>query len=349
MEIRELTQYIKGFSLDRCERGGRVYERILLQLFGFLGHGKSSFINSCKYVLEDTDYVNHAGADMSDAGRTRARVSYKLTDCITLVDNRGCAKMDSYETGEIFAQLANILPLDEPVEWSRGLRLVDRIVESEQNVRSSDFIFPLFLYSIKKGIHESEAKDLEKLLKTAKKLTGIFPIIVLTYKTWGSLTKIEGIFRNLGAEKIYALENYTPEDHLRTRGRHEAVLRLLYEVIKQVEFCLEEAQDPIQEMKDRKQFILRFIYEREVENQQHVQESVRCKEQWKEKKDTSCPQDQDHTEREEDRRHFEEEMRRLRESFEFQRQCDAQRHDAELRGYQRQIELLQRKDNCVIQ
>ncbi|KAM3915990.1 uncharacterized protein RB166_015358 [Leptodactylus fuscus] len=340
MDLKALTRYIKNFSFDQCPAGRRGYRRILLQLFGFLGHGKSSFINSCKYVLEDTDYVNYAGANMSDEGRTTARISYKLTESLTLVDNRGCGKMDSYETGEIFAQLANLLPLDVPVEWSRGFRLVDRIVDAETTVRSSDFVFPLFLYSIKKRIPSNEVEDLKKLLQNAERLTGIFPFVVLTYKTFGNLTETEEIFRKMGVERIFALENYTTEDHHRTRGRHEAVLTLLYEVIREVEFLLRQPRNPIQEVKDRKQFILRFIWEREMKSLKTEQESRRVKENLKLGKDQY---------REEDRRQFDEEMNRLVERLEFQRQSDRQKLEAEIKQYKMMVEKLNKKPQCVIQ
>ncbi|XP_069591270.1 golgin subfamily A member 6-like protein 1 [Ranitomeya imitator] len=259
MDIEELTRCIKNFSFGRCESGGRGYERILLQLFGFLGHGKSSFINSCKYVLDDEDYVNYAGANMSNTRCSSARISYKLTESITLVDNRGCEKMDSHKTGEIFAQLGNVLPLDVDVEWSEGLQLVDEAVDVETEVISSDFIYPVFLYSIKKGIDQEEVEDIKNLLQTAGSLTGTFPIVVLTYKTYGRLTQIEETFRKMGVERIFALENYTLEDNCRSRGRHEAILNLLFEVIKQVRFSLQHPQDRIQEVKDRIQFIQRII------------------------------------------------------------------------------------------
>ncbi|XP_077129808.1 uncharacterized protein LOC143785035 [Ranitomeya variabilis] len=258
MDIEELTQCIKNFSFGRCESGGQGYERILLQLFGFLGHGKSSFINSCKYVLDDEDYVSYAGANMSNTRRSSARISYKLTDSITLVDNRGCEKI-SHKTGEIFAQLGNVLPLDVDMEWSEGLQLVDKAVDVETEVISSDFIYPVFLYSIKKGIDQEEVEDIKKLLQTAGSVTGTFPIVVLTYKTYGRLTQIEETFRKMGVERIFALENYTLEDNCRSRGRHEAILHLLFEVIKQVRFSLQHPRDRIQEVKDRIQFIQRVI------------------------------------------------------------------------------------------
>ncbi|CAI9579906.1 unnamed protein product [Staurois parvus] len=53
MDIRELRDNIMNFSLDEGDLGSQGYTRVLLQLFGYTGHGASAFINSCKYVLEN--------------------------------------------------------------------------------------------------------------------------------------------------------------------------------------------------------------------------------------------------------------------------------------------------------
>ncbi|OCT55382.1 hypothetical protein XELAEV_18002641mg [Xenopus laevis] len=107
--IPELTHYIKNFKLEDFSSRNQGYDRVLLQLFGYLGHGKSSFINTCKYVLEDGEYQNYTNAKKpqkgGDQGDTTERVTYPLTDIMTLVDNRGCSKMDNYETAEFLAQL----------------------------------------------------------------------------------------------------------------------------------------------------------------------------------------------------------------------------------------------------
>lgn len=103
-----MRKYIQNFSLDNCKLGNQGYNRVLLQLIGFGGHGKSSFINSCKYVIDDGPfkiYAETASAVSCAGAKTMKRSSYKLTKTITLVDNRGCAKMNKEETGEIYAQL----------------------------------------------------------------------------------------------------------------------------------------------------------------------------------------------------------------------------------------------------
>ncbi|CAH2308203.1 Hypothetical predicted protein [Pelobates cultripes] len=108
-ELAELRHRIKNFHFKR-QLG---YSRLLIQMFGFLGNGKSSFINTCKYVWDGGEFINHTGASGDHGGHTLMRIAYPLTKTITLVDNRGCAKLNSFETGELYAQLANLLPLND--------------------------------------------------------------------------------------------------------------------------------------------------------------------------------------------------------------------------------------------
>ncbi|KAE8578298.1 hypothetical protein XENTR_v10023444 [Xenopus tropicalis] len=279
--IPELTCYINNYSLNDCPtpKGNQGYDRVLLQLFGFLGHGKSSFINTCKYVLEDGDYQNYTDSKKSEGGDTKTRVTYPLTDTLTLVDNRGCSVMNDYETAEVFAQLANLLPLDQGVEWSRGFGLAERIVEAEKFVKSSDFIFPIFVYSVTKNISDEEIPEIKMLLETARDLTEIFPVVVLTHKTCGNLREMKDTFENIGAERVFALDNFTPEDCIKTRGRHEEVLKFFCEIIKDIEFRLERMGDPEKKRQERKKKLLKFIHEREIKKGEEELELQKMKEQ----------------------------------------------------------------------
>ncbi|KAM4631819.1 uncharacterized protein O3C94_018407 [Discoglossus pictus] len=277
--IREKTDKIASFNLFDCAQGNHGYTRVLLQLFGYLGQGKSSFINTCKYVLEDKAFKAYADVKLSDGGNTTARISYPLTDSMTLVDNRGCATMNSYESGEIFAQLGNLLPLDEEVQWNKGYqKLMERIVRAEKSVKTSDFIYPIFVYSVKKGIAPEEVSDMKKLLETARDLTGIFPYVVLTHKTNGNLQDMKTKLEGMGVERIFALENFTPVDHLKTRGRHEEVLKFFIEVIEDVKFRVAHVMDPEHEREKRKEFILKFLHDREIEKARDALQSEKMKE-----------------------------------------------------------------------
>ncbi|XP_063791200.1 uncharacterized protein LOC134945688 [Pseudophryne corroboree] len=265
--IPEMTQYITNFSLDDCPTGNKGFTRVLLQLFGFLGHGKSSFINSCKYVLEDKEFQTYANVARTDGGNTTERITYPLSETLTLVDNRGCSVMNNYELGEVYGQLGNLLPLDGQVQWSKEFGLVKRIIEAESTVRSSDFIYPIFVYSVKKGLSAPEAAEIKELLINARNLTGIFPMVVLTHKTHENYRNVRDRFEDMDVEQIFPVENFTPEDHLKTRGKHENILKFFIEVINDITFRVERIGNPETERQKRKEFVLKYVYDSELQKQ----------------------------------------------------------------------------------
>ncbi|XP_077303127.1 uncharacterized protein LOC143923374 [Lithobates pipiens] len=270
MDSDSMRNYIQNFSLDNCKLGNQGYNRVLLQLFGFAGHGKSSFINSCKYVIDDGRYITYAdtaSAGSSAGGKTLKRSSYELTKTITLVDNRGCGKMNKDETGEIYTQLGNFLPLDTEVVWQNDgfSASVEKLLNAEREDRSADFIVPLFVYSASSGISNYQVSDLKELLNTARNITGLMPIVVITRELHGNLPDVKEKFRQMGVENMFSLENYTTEDHLKTRGKHETILKCFYELIKDVEFRMGEKRDPIAEKIDRKNILFKFFHDREKE------------------------------------------------------------------------------------
>ncbi|XP_053550926.1 uncharacterized protein LOC128642249 [Bombina bombina] len=311
MDMDEMKDYIMNFSLNDCEpHGNQGYKRVLLQLFGYLGHGKSSFINTCKYVLEDGKFKVHADVASSDGGKTTRRISYPLTSNITLVDNRGCASMSDQETGEIYAQLGNLLPLDEEVLWQTGYQgIMKRLVQADKDANYTDFVVPIFVYSVKKGISHEEVPDIKILLDNAKELTGINPTVVLTFKSQGNLTNVEKQFRRIGSDNIFKLENFTQTDNLKIRSRHEAVLNFLQEVLKDVEFRMSLKRNPKDERADRKEFVLGFAHETDVK------EKNRTKEEELAKKSALAMRLQRENERkEEELRRKEDELRKAQET-----------------------------------
>lgn len=270
MDSDSTKEYIQDFSLDKCKLGNQGYNRVLLQLFGFTGHGKSCFINSCKYVIDDGPfkiYAEPASGVISHGAKTMKRSSYKLTKTITLVDNRGCFKMDKDETGEIYAQLGNFLPLDTEVIWQDdGFDAsLAKLMNAEREDHSADFIVPLFVYSAKTVISNYQVKELKELFDTAKKITGLIPIVVITRALNSNLPDVKEKFRLMGVDTMFSLENYTVEDHQKTRRKHETILKCLYEIIKDVEFRMREKRNPIAEKIDRKSILLNFIHERDQE------------------------------------------------------------------------------------
>ncbi|KAM4025100.1 uncharacterized protein ACNLHF_025747 [Anomaloglossus baeobatrachus] len=333
MDGDELRRYIKDFSFDRCKRGSQGFNRILIQLFGLLGHGKSSFINTCIYVWKDREFQNWSKAIDKDGGHTTARVPYKLTENITLVDNRGCRTLEDQESGVIFAQLGNLLPIGSEVNWEEGYGLAERMEKAQKEVTSSDFVFPVFVHSIKKEIPKEEKEKLRSLFLSAQRLTGVVPIVVLTHKTWGTLTETEGIFRDIGVERIFSFENYTREDHMKTRGKHEELLRFLCEVIKDVQFRVEQPRDPSEELKMRKQFVLNYVHDWDKKDKQRKVENKNALEQLLLEKKHKHLEDAMKNRREAEQRQQEEEFIRREQELRWERERDRALQEEEDRAW----------------
>ncbi|KAM4605864.1 uncharacterized protein O3C94_018462 [Discoglossus pictus] len=310
MEIEQLKEYITNFSLNSCKpHGNQGYNRVLLQLFGYLGHGKSSFINSCKYILEESEFQVLADAGVSKGGKTTKRIPYELTDAIIMVDNRGCKTMNAYETGEIFAQLGNFVPLNVEVRWQTGYTdIMCRLEESDITANYSDFIVPIFVYSVKKGIADEDVPEIKELLDTVSNLTGINPLVVLTHKSQGDLSNMEAKFKKIGIDHIFKLENVTKQSDLKIRARHEEVLKFICQVLKDVECRMRDKRNPKKERVERKKRVLQFVHDREINKVKEKREQERKKQRERERREQEERERKEREERE--RREREERERR---------------------------------------
>ncbi|XP_073416585.1 uncharacterized protein [Dendrobates tinctorius] len=331
MDSDEMRRFIENFTFDKCKKGNQGFHRILIQLFGLLGHGKSSFINTCIYAWKDCKFENWSKARGVDGGATTERIPYELTENLTLVDNRGCGTMDDKESGVIYAQLGNLLPLGN-VQWGEGFGLAERMVKAEKEVKTSDFIFPVFVHSVTKEITSVDKEDLKTLFKTAQKLTGVVPIVVLTHKTAGSLTKTEGIFRDIGIDRIFSFENYTREDHMKTRGKHEEVLKFLCEVIRDVQFQVEQPRNPSEEMKMRSKFVLNYIHECEKKEQQRKVEKMKALGQALQEKRHKQQEEEMKKQSLKEQREQDEEFKRQQQELQWERERDQARQEEEIRA-----------------
>ncbi|KAG9468042.1 hypothetical protein GDO78_013847 [Eleutherodactylus coqui] len=266
MDIGQLKEYILSYNLNSCPLGNQGYNRVLIQLMGFLGHGKSSLINSCKYALHNQVFKTHAESGSADGGLTVVRNAYPLTHTITMVDNRGCAVLNPLETGEFYAQLGNFVPLNERVEWTKEFTdMLNLLEDSDVEPNFTDIIVPIFVYSVKREIAANEVEEIKTFLKACRDLTGIFPIIVLTHKTSGPFFKFRDLFEGMGAEEIFSVENYTSEDNLKTLGRHLQFLNLILKVLLNVNFRMSEERNPRKERAERKKFLAKYFHERETQ------------------------------------------------------------------------------------
>ncbi|XP_053326559.1 uncharacterized protein LOC128501188 isoform X1 [Spea bombifrons] len=259
MECEQLRDIVQNFRFHPQDAQG--YNRVLLQLFGYLGHGKSSFINSCKFVL-DGEYKIIAEAGIKDGGLTMERKSYRVTDSITLVDNRGFGFMNDFEKIEIYAQLGNFLPLDETVVWREDFgEIMGRIEDADMDPNYSDYTVPVFIYSVQKMIHTEEESEVKRFLKACQEMTGIVPIVVLTHKTSANYIAMEQKFKCLGAEVVIGVENYTSDDHRKTIEKHMGILNILKNALEDVQFHVNYNRDLRRERIERKKFLLRMVHD----------------------------------------------------------------------------------------
>ncbi|KAE8578318.1 hypothetical protein XENTR_v10023459 [Xenopus tropicalis] len=267
MDYNQLRDSIQNFSLDHCPLGNQGYNRVLLQLFGFMGHGKSALINSLIYVLYKGNFTVHAESGVTTDGGTFTveRRAYTLTPTITLVDNRGFSKMDNFEMRMIYAQLGNFLPLNTRVTWDRSYEdFMYKLEDAELDPNYTDFIVPVFIYKVLYTLPKEEMTQIKDFLKTCRDLTGVFPIVVLTFKTSGNYFDVITMFRCLGAEVVVAVENYSKEDQTQTLGRNTDFLSLLKSALDNVRFRMEQPRNPKVERIERKKFLIKYVHDIDV-------------------------------------------------------------------------------------
>ncbi|XP_068103332.1 uncharacterized protein [Hyperolius riggenbachi] len=266
MDCERYKKHIQNFSFDKCALGNQGYKRLLLQVFGFTGHGKSSFINSCKYVMDDAAvYKNYAKvAAHSEKPETMIRKTHELTRNITLVDNRGCVRMDSHETGVIYTQLGHFLPLDTEVIWDSGFdATLKHWANFSQVDHSADFIVPVFAYSAEARMSTEDFENLKEIFTKAQEITGLIPTVVLTHGQSENLGDVWGKFNQLGATNMFFFENYTQQDQRKLRGKHERILSCLYEITEDVVFRMSEKRDIFAEQAKRSKVLFDFVREKE--------------------------------------------------------------------------------------
>ncbi|XP_075704264.1 uncharacterized protein LOC142701545 [Rhinoderma darwinii] len=272
MDNFQLRENILHFCLDDGPRGDQGFSRVLLQLFGYTGHGKSCFINSCKYVIDEGEQFKpfaDAGERKDGGAMTMERKAYDLTKNITIVDNRGYTTMSSFQRAEIYAQLGNFIPIGEKVEWTDNYTsMMNRLEDAELNPNYSDFIVPILIYSATNLLPRSEREEVKQFIQNCVKMTGIVPIVVITKKTSGDFMEIEKAFRLMGAEIVISIENYTDKDHIKTQGRTKDILKIIHSALTDVKFRVGQDRNARGDWVQRKKFLLEFIHKADVEKRE---------------------------------------------------------------------------------
>lgn len=261
MDAAEVKQYILNYRLPENPSMNEKYTRVLLQLFGYAGHGKSAFVNSCIYTLGTGAFRVHAQTGSSGNIITTKRNAYKLTDTITIVDNRGFGRKIGAEEAVVYAQLGHFLPLNEDVKpINNFLHIMSQVEDSDLTPNYTDFIVPIFVYSAKNVMPEQQVEEVRTFCKNCRDMTGVVPIVVLTHKSHRNYEDLVGKFKRVEAEQVLAVENYTREDNLKTRGRCTDIQGVIMNALKDVEFRLQHLPEPITERIKRKKFLLTFVY-----------------------------------------------------------------------------------------
>ncbi|XP_072273042.1 uncharacterized protein [Pyxicephalus adspersus] len=261
---------IRNFRFNNREFGDPGFQRLVLQTFGYVGHGKSSFINTCKAVWENKEYINHTKISGSYEGDTTDRQIYQLTDNIVLVDNRGFKTIGSDVKAQIYAQLGNLLPLSTIVDWSQGLTLLDQIDQAELLVKKSDFIVPIFIYSVCYSPDHDEIQELKEFLNFCSRITGMEVKVVLTHKAEGDVEAVKTMFMDLEIENLFSLENITPQNPLKSEDIENSVINFLYSVVKEVEFKMNHIKKF--KMIGGKMFVLNYIYKKNLDALENTKE-----------------------------------------------------------------------------
>ncbi|XP_077128316.1 uncharacterized protein LOC143784222 [Ranitomeya variabilis] len=268
----DLKQRILTYQLEGSSLGGLGYTRILLQFCGLAGHGKSSLINSFIYTLNGGKFSVSApvakGEENKGGGCTVERLPYGLTDIITMVDNRGFGKADSFEREEVYSQMANIQPLNEHVKWNWTYEERMKLVTTaKRNI--TDLLVPIYVHSALRQIQMEEKAEILEFLQNVQKITGFLPFIVLTNKIRGDADKLRSQFVQLGMENIFEVENYTADNHVKSPEKEKTFLTILTQILDYVDFVASEGvptmDSPEEEHAKRVQMILKVAHDNDIE------------------------------------------------------------------------------------
>ncbi|XP_071978913.1 guanylate-binding protein 5-like [Engystomops pustulosus] len=251
-DVTQLAQYIRGYQMPPGS-----FTHILIQLFGFAGHGKSSFVNSCLFALGGDKFNDYAGEATSMGGKTIDRRGYKLTENITIVDNRGFTNMSSAQEWEIYAQLCNCVPLNNIVLWEKSLEERVSLVTRRLQEEATEVIVPVLIYSSQQTLNGEERENIREFLTQAQNLTRIKPFIVLTQSQRVNRSSLKDTFSGMGMENIYHLENYLLSDHFPMRRKHLDILTVLCDILESVTYYMSCNSNPRNQRQHWTSFLLK--------------------------------------------------------------------------------------------
>ncbi|KAE8577602.1 hypothetical protein XENTR_v10022971 [Xenopus tropicalis] len=217
------------------------FTQVFIMLFGMLGHGKSSLINSCICVLNNCDFRNYCGAHNTDSASTTARFIYNLTQTLSIVDNRGFNKMNDEEMLEATAQLRSLRGMGEgegEVTWGNSYEKTLNQLLSRVTAAQTTCFVPVLVVSADTPLNSSDTNGLETFVTETFRITGTHPILVITHSNSVHKGNVKKKFCDLGITHRFSLENYTASNAHRNTIIDNKILQFL-------ETCTSEAEQGI--------------------------------------------------------------------------------------------------------
>lgn len=243
-----LNRYHIGDTLPIFSRENLQYEvrkygidHINVGLFGQPGSGKSALSNSMYYAMtgiyREFSAERKTDCDENDfTSTTDRRLELRLTETIFILDNRG-TNFSKSSLSEVVKQCEGFREAEEivPENWhdTIGQKLKDSFsCCSKRQLFRNRIQCPIIVSSLKQEFQNKNMKNLARLINLA---CGCNPVVVLTHldkieeKGNDILQKRKREFEDLHCARIFALANYTYNDHnVRNATTDETLVEVLF-------------------------------------------------------------------------------------------------------------------------
>nr|XP_054758780.1 uncharacterized protein LOC129264846 [Lytechinus pictus] len=217
-ELADLRKRLLDFKF---KRDGSAVKSAHIGLFGEMGAGKSSFINSLEFAYTGKYKESQVVGDKeSGGGKTTARTVLKLTKSIHIFDNRGMADFQKDYLTEVTAQLRG----------ERGPDIEQIKASEQEEIHCAVFVYKKSPFNWQYGLG-----FIGDFTKEVRQHTGHPPMIVITHAA--SLTESEryDIKTELATqdvnENVYFFENYTKNNCLEDEEKSIELLNFLEDAL----------------------------------------------------------------------------------------------------------------------
>ncbi|XP_073502099.1 uncharacterized protein [Phyllobates terribilis] len=235
---QRIIEYYPGSTLGNINHG---VQRVVLQMFGMLGHGKSSLINSCLCVMNGGGYNNTAPSGSNFGGMTMERREFELTRKLVMIDNRGFNKLKPTEVLEARAQFRRLREMGKVTWTGISVKEAYSVYNEEERREPTDLVVPVLVQSCENKWTENA--EIERLMEDAYSITGIRPIIVITHSSSGNAAEFIQKLEKLQSTHFIPLENYTEINQEPNPETDRKIMEFL-------QTCIEEAESRIKKMSE---------------------------------------------------------------------------------------------------